>query len=428
MDSLDSCAPPAARLSIADPRLGTCVGEKWRLDRVLGAGGAAVVYAATHRNGNVVAIKILRPHLVGDPDLVGRFTREGHVGNRIAGPGVVRTLDDGTTEDGLPFLVMEMLRGESLAERIATQGRLSTGEAVRILDAVLAVLALAHAVGLVHRDIKPENVFLTEEGGVKLLDFGIAGVRGLHTRGETLAGTVLGTPAFMPPEQARGHWQEVDARSDLWAAGATFFRMVTGRYLREAGNAVEELTAALCPLAPMVELAPDVPQAFGAFLDKALAHDPGRRFVDALAMRVGLREAAMSAKEDERPAEERETGLPATPFVWPTLRAWLHRHGRRALLIAAASAIGAFSAFASCWGRPRAPAALLQPPPLADSTSLAPAARPVPLTLAAGPDPSVPNPATAGSPSPSPSFLLPRTPLGSRPPVSRPRDPMRSRF
>jgi serine/threonine protein kinase len=289
----DPCAPidPA---EAQDAYLGTTIAGKWSLDAVLGGGGAAIVYAATHRNGNRVAIKVMRPHLLGDPDLIARFTREGQIGNRVAHPGVVKAVDDGTTEAGAPYLVMELLDGESLGQRIARarEGGLAVIDAVRIADAVLDVLAAAHACGLVHRDIKPENVFLTSDGVVKLLDFGIAGQQTPDRRGETVMGTVLGTPAFMPPEQARGRWDEVDARSDVWAVGATLFVALTGRYLREGETPAEELLAAMGPVGPMSTVAPEIPPPLAAVLDRALAHAPADRFATAREMQASLRGAA----------------------------------------------------------------------------------------------------------------------------------------
>ncbi len=244
--------------------MGSLVGSKWRIERLLGAGGAAVVYAARHRNGHPVAIKILRPELMDDPDLVARFTREGQIGNRVGHPGVVRTLDDGTTDDGLPFLVMDLLEGESLDRYLAREGRMPEMLALSVVDQMLDALAAAHACGLVHRDIKPENVFLSRGGGVKLLDFGIAGGAGPVGRGVTVLGSVLGTPAFMPPEQARGHWNEVDERSDLWSVGATLFMMLTGRYLHRGESVTEELIAATEPVAPMRALAPELEPSIAA--------------------------------------------------------------------------------------------------------------------------------------------------------------------
>jgi serine/threonine protein kinase len=228
-----------------DPRIGTTVGGRWRLDEVLGAGGMATVYAATHRNGNRMAIKVLHAHLLDDAELVARFTKEGRIGNLAGHPGVVRTLDDGMTDDGVPFLLMDLLEGESLDRRIARRGRMHVAEAARVVGDVLDALAAAHASGLVHRDVKPENVFLTNAGEVKLLDFGIARESARGGKGETLVGLVLGTPAFMPPEQARGRWDEVDARSDVWAVGATLFVALTGRLLRDAETPHEELLAAM---------------------------------------------------------------------------------------------------------------------------------------------------------------------------------------
>src|SRR5262249_15491612 len=161
------------------------------------------------------------------PAAVERFLREGYVANKVKHPGVVAVLDEDRAEDGVPFLVMELLEGETWAQRLVREARVPWTDAFHIADGMLDALVAAHAAGIVHRDLKPENVFLTREGAVKLLDFGIARLDELHpSRVGTEIGITMGTPGFMPPEQARGRWDEVDARSDLWAVGATVFRAI----------------------------------------------------------------------------------------------------------------------------------------------------------------------------------------------------------
>jgi len=213
----------------AERRVGTILCDKWTLDKVLGMGGMAQVFAATHRNGKRVAIKLLRPELCADPAILKRFLQEGYAANKVGHPGAVSVLDDGVAEGGSAFLVMDLLDGETLGQRLARERKLPADEVRRVTDAILDVLGAAHGKGIVHRDIKPENVFVETAGGVRLLDFGIARVLELtRERGGTEAGAILGTPSFMPPEQARGRWDEVDARSDLWAVGATMYTLLTG--------------------------------------------------------------------------------------------------------------------------------------------------------------------------------------------------------
>jgi serine/threonine-protein kinase len=279
----------------ADRRLGAMLAGKWTLDKVLGVGGMAQVFAATHRNGKRVAIKVLRPELCADPSIVARFLKEGYAANKVEHKGAVSVLDDGVTDEGAAFLVMDRLEGESLAERLVRAKRLDVNEVARVADAILEVLAAAHAKGIVHRDIKPENVFVEAEGGVRLLDFGIARVRELtreRTTSGTEAGAILGTPSYMPPEQARGHWDEVDARSDLWAVGATMYALLTGEAVRRAKTLQEELLAAMTePVPPIRRAQPALDPAVARVIDKALSLSRAQRFASAPEMRAALRDA-----------------------------------------------------------------------------------------------------------------------------------------
>src|SRR5450432_3710748 len=168
----------------ARARIGTVLKHKWRLDKVIGVGGMAVVYAATHRNKKRAAIKMLHPELSMDATIRERFLREGYVANSVGQRGAVSVDDDDVSEDGLAYLVMELLDGETIEQRWERKGRLlSPHEALSVMDQLLDTLAAAHARGIVHRDLKPENMFLTRDGAVKVLDFGIARVREM-TRSE----------------------------------------------------------------------------------------------------------------------------------------------------------------------------------------------------------------------------------------------------
>src|SRR5690606_13718470 len=159
----------------AEKRVGETICGKWHLDRVIGVGGMAAVYEATHRNRNRVAIKLLHPALSIEEGTRQRFLREGYVANTIRHDGAVRVLDDDVTEDGYAFLVMELLKGETVEERLHRKGGfLSPHEALTITEQLLEVLEAAHDQNVVHRDIKPDNLFLTDEGKLKVLDFGIA--------------------------------------------------------------------------------------------------------------------------------------------------------------------------------------------------------------------------------------------------------------
>jgi serine/threonine-protein kinase len=200
-------------------RVGTTLKGKYRLDSVLGVGGMAAVYAATHRNSKRFAIKMLHPELSLRSDIRTRFLREGYVATQVEHPGAVSVLDDDVAEDGSAFLVMELLEGatvDALWERCGH--RLPLSSVLAIGHQLVDVLAAAHARSIVHRDIKPENLFITTEGQLKVLDFGIARLKDAASSSATNTGVVLGTPVFMAPEQAMGKISEIGPQSDLWAA------------------------------------------------------------------------------------------------------------------------------------------------------------------------------------------------------------------
>lgn len=277
-------------------RVGTMLKDKWRLDAVIGVGGMAEVYSGTHRNGKRVAVKILLPQLAVDPELCRRFVQEGYIANHIGHPNVVAVHDDDKTDDGAPFIVMDLLEGESIADVIAS-GRMPVGESVRVAIELLAALAAAHEKGILHRDVKPGNVFRTKSGEVKLLDFGIARV--VDSTNATVTGATMGTPAYMPQEQARGLNREVDARTDVWAVGATLYSMLTAAKVREAETANELLVMAVTePVRPIRERAPWIAPALAAVVDRALAFDKAHRFQSAVEMANALRALPPDALAD----------------------------------------------------------------------------------------------------------------------------------
>ncbi len=292
---MDPAADQADALQArARARVGQVLREKWRLDQLLGVGGMAAVYAATHvNNGRRAAIKLLHTELGANTEVRTRFLREGYVANKVDHPGAVAVLDDAVAEDGSVFLVMELLDGETLEDRRERSGVLQAHEVLSLSDRLLDVLATAHARGIVHRDIKPENVFLTRDGQVKVLDFGIARIREMSATRLTLTTAgAIGTPAFMPPEQARGRWDDVGPRSDLWAVGASMFTLVTGRLVHQAETVNELMLAAMTKQAPPVaSLVPGLPPAVAAVIDRALAYDPAARWPDARAMQAAVRAA-----------------------------------------------------------------------------------------------------------------------------------------
>jgi serine/threonine-protein kinase len=278
----------------AKTRIGQVLKEKWRLDVLLGVGGMAAVYAATHRNGSRAAIKLLHQELSTNHQVRTRFMREGYVANAVGHEGAVKVIDDDTAEDGSLFLVTELLDGETLEDRrVRCGGLLHEDEVLWLTDQLLDVLIAAHAKGVVHRDLKPENVFVTRAGQVKVLDFGIARLREVTTASTaTKSGATMGTPAFMPPEQARGLWDDVDARSDLWAVGATMFNLLTGKLVHDGRTTNELLLHAMTKEPPPVEsLLPTITPAVCHLVNRALAFGKDQRWQDARRMQEGLRRA-----------------------------------------------------------------------------------------------------------------------------------------
>jgi serine/threonine-protein kinase len=281
----------------AAKRLGAVLNEKYTLDRVLGIGGMATVYAATHRNGKEFAVKVLHADLSMRTETRTRFLREGYLANRISHPGAVAVLDDDVSEDGAAFLVMELLQGQTVealweSQRCRLPFPLVAGIGLQLLD----VLAAAHTRGLVHRDIKPGNLMLTPEGTLKVLDFGIARLRDMAHSHTTQTGMVLGTPAFMAPEHAMAKSDEIDAQTDLWAVGATLFTLASGELVHEAENTQMLLVkAATVPARSLAKLMPAAPPALIAVIDRALAFEKSDRWANATAMQTALREASRTA-------------------------------------------------------------------------------------------------------------------------------------
>lgn len=275
-------------------KAGDLLDGKWRIEGLLGEGGMGAVYAARHlRNGREVALKLLHPAVAADRAARERFLQEGYAANQVDHPGAVQVLDDGVCHEGV-FLVMERLRGasiESVAERRGD--RLDLLATLSILDAALEIVDAAHQKGMVHRDLKPENLFLTEQGALKVLDFGLARVRQSESGVKlTATGVPMGTPAFMPPEQSLAHWDEVDASSDVFALGASAYTLLSGQLVHPARSAPEMLVMASTRQARSIRHAvPQVPPAIAEVIDRALAFDRHQRYRDAGAMRAALRAA-----------------------------------------------------------------------------------------------------------------------------------------
>ena len=285
----------------AERRVGTVLAEKWKLDKLLGVGGMAAVYSATHQNnGKTFALKVLHPTLAMQAEIKKRFLREGYIANKVGHPGAVSIIDDGSDPDGSVFLVMALLEGDSLrALAESRRGRMAPKELLPYVIDVLDVLDAAHAQGIVHRDLKADNVFITKDGKAKVLDFGVARVLE-GEGGKTRTGMVMGTPEYMPPEQARGRSELIDGRADLWAVGAMIYRLLSGRYPHEAETPNEVLLLAMTEPAPKLASAvPDAAPKLQTLVDKAMAFDKNDRWADARAMQAAAREALEEVKGRE---------------------------------------------------------------------------------------------------------------------------------
>jgi eukaryotic-like serine/threonine-protein kinase len=290
---MDSEFPPI------DP--GTLVAGKLRVVRLLGAGGMGAVYEVEHElTKHRRALKLLHARYKIYPELIQRFLREASAAGRIGNPHIAETFDAGELESGDPYLVMELLKGETLADLLRRKQRLTISEAAELVRQACTGVQAAHDAGIVHRDLKPENLFVIERDHrpfVKILDFGISKFDPHLTGGEmstTREGTSLGTPLYMPPEQVRGD-KRVDARADVYALGVILYECVTGRRPYEAETLAHLAVLIHEGLAePMMRLRPDAPPAFAEVVHRAMANKAelryatARELADALANFTGL--------------------------------------------------------------------------------------------------------------------------------------------
>jgi len=265
-----------------DPLIGQVIGGAYEVVRLLGAGGMGNVYEARHtRLPKRFAIKVVKGDLAKDEAAFERFKREAEIASSLGNKHIVEVLDFNILPDGSPYMVMEFLTGEDLAGRLGRQKRLRPEEANLILGQVVSALDAAHARGIVHRDIKPENIFLAQLDDdsefVKLLDFGLSKIRGSQKR-LTANLSVLGTPWYMSPEQARGD-ADLDHRTDIYALAVVLYQVLCGRVPFEGENVYGVLTQiATQPPPPITRFAPEVPRELESVLARALAKDSAARY------------------------------------------------------------------------------------------------------------------------------------------------------
>ncbi len=275
-------------MPVASLATGALLAGKYRIEKLLGAGGMGAVYLAENTDiARHVAIKVLHAGLGRDDDVMKRFRQEARASAAIGHPNIVDVLDMGLTDDGEAFIVMERLEGETLADRQRARHRMAVAEVAAVMVEVLDGLAAAHAKGFIHRDLKPENIFLVwkPKWAVKILDFGISRVIGSAELAVTASNVVMGTVRYMAPEQAK------DARSagvpaDLYAIGAILYHLLAGvpPFL---GDGYAELISRLLvdPAVPIAQHVPDLPPALAAMIDRLLAKDPAARPAGALEVR-----------------------------------------------------------------------------------------------------------------------------------------------
>ena len=288
-------------------REGEVLGGKYRLEKEIGRGAMGTVWSAVHLTlGQRVAIKLISAEHAQSREARARFSTEAKAAARLRSRYVVQVYDDGETQAGTPYIVLEYLDGETLEQRLEREHDLPLNDAVRITRHVARALSRAHAVGIVHRDLKPGNVFLTrseddELGWVaKVLDFGIAKLEEHGIASTTKTGTLLGTPLFMSPEQVRGA-SSVDSRSDLYSLGMVFYNMMTGTFAFN-GESFADVLVAICtgPLPDLRAAAPWIPNSVCEWYQRACARDVNLRYqsademVEALDLALGVSTGVMS--------------------------------------------------------------------------------------------------------------------------------------
>jgi serine/threonine protein kinase len=318
------CSQDGAQLVVTsgDPLLGTMVGP-YRVAHLVGSGGMGRVYKGVNPTiRSRVAIKVLSHECSQRPDLIDRFFAEARAVNLIRHESIVNVLDLSKLSDGRPYIVMEYLDGSPLGQVIAQRGRLPTGTLARLIIEVLSALGGAHEKGVIHRDIKPDNLFVTLQGRAKILDFGIAklAAEDRHGNDPTRAGSLLGTPHYMSPEQAQS--LPVDPRADLYAIGVILYEGATGRK-PFTGTSVYEILRGHIELPPIPprHVLPDLAPAFEHVILRALTKDPAHRWQTAHDLAAALSAACQYLPPSEWDAlssrPRNESVGPPTPSTTP---------------------------------------------------------------------------------------------------------------
>lgn len=427
---------------------------KYRVERVLGMGGMGVVVAARHvvlKTG--FALKLMRREATRDEESVERFLREARAAVRLKSQHCVRVIDVGRLQGGAPYMVMELLVGQDLANLVGEKGARSPPEAVDYILQACEGIAEAHALGLVHRDIKPQNLFVTRglDGMplVKVLDFGLAkSIKSTpEVRSLTNTTAVMGSPVYMSPEQMRAS-RDLDAQSDLWSLGVVLYELLTGRTPFE-GATLPELCSSVLNEAP-APMPSDIPRGLMRVIVRCLQKDPRRRYADVAELAVALEEFASApgaaariraVLDTPRTDLEPNPGLAVDPdadtktaasidTTQRVLRRW-RLEGRRArwpsllairIGVAGGAALG-FSLLRPAGSHPSpapaatpaAPADIVPTPPAIESIAAAPSTPPSPPVVAPDPSTSKPGPARG-----APAHRTPPSPVTAQPRASAP--------
>jgi eukaryotic-like serine/threonine-protein kinase len=438
-----------------EPKEGEVLAGKFRVERVLGVGGMGIVVAALHLHlDERVAIKFLLPEALTNAEAVARFGREARAAVKIKSEHVARVIDVGALENGAPYMVMELLRGQDLSQLVRERGALPIAQAVAYVLQACEALAEAHALGIVHRDLKPANLFLTARADgspcIKVLDFGISKMTRTSASGSDMGMTrtqaIMGSPLYMSPEQLASA-KDVDPRTDIWAIGTVLYELLTGRVPFEAESMPQLCTLILHTEPPaMRSLRPDLPEQLEQVVLRCMRKSRAERYQNMAALAAEL--AAFCPDVGPRSAERisrvlstsgiSSTQLMSSNFPLPTAgastgepQAWgattrvagTHRAVWVGLVAAAALALLAglsWKMFGAPPIKPDAPSAAARtlPPPTATPSAAPSAAAALPTAPLAVPPPSAVEPATATAvPLAKPPVVTLPLPRKNKPPV-----------
>ena len=349
-------------VDIGEDLIGVTLNDTYVPERILGEGGMGRVYLARHTRirQKRVAVKVLHPEWFGNAQVLARFQREAETAAAVSHPNVVTVLDVDRTPHGLPYLVTEYLDGIDLSDQLKAQGKFSAGTAVHIARQLCKGLGAAHQSQVIHRDVKPQNIFLVgdfssgmpERPPIKVLDFGLSRFSDRSDNQLTQTGCIMGTPAYMAPEQASG--QEVDHRTDIYGVGVVLYTMLTGRPPFEGESPQATVLAAMNSEPPRPRsVEPTIPPHLELIIERAMARKPAERYQDMAAF-----EQALTSFEAESLARPIESMAPPAPIKQdPSVRRTMHSdadvHAARPRLVLfalAAAALMIASAISSIVG------------------------------------------------------------------------------